>query len=394
MKNTEYWKKRAKIAGRRINESPAYTIPTWPVRKVSNLIGKGIFWGLGKLDKKPPIARFIEYDEDNKKKISGKEKIYTSDDILDGVLDKIAKEKDQNKPKFTAEYFEKNGVLDDIKNLINNQIIDEKDEKSLFGIANKENNGLHTKFVEESNEKIKVHGKGVINYDLITRNERNRIAGQITVFTKKYLEKKPKDIQLIEDEDLNGKDDGPGPLKKYIEDGIKREEISNIKALLIPAILIITGVLALACAAATPIGLGVGIGCLVLGVFAAVSVLVHKYKELSVDKLTSTIQQEEKDRFKNLEQEVADEKSRRQEEKARGKISTGENPGQNPAPYIDPNIVTTQLLQQQLLQQPLNNIHPLAGVQHGEALGPKENQHQQNLINQQQQSGSGALNAP
>jgi hypothetical protein len=328
MDNKEFYKKRLKIAQKNVQESPFYTVPSWPVRKVVGLLGLGIAKLTSIKVEKPPIARFVEYGKDNKKKISGRERLLNYDDVLDGVLQKMSDAKDplnQSKSKFDNKYLKKTGI-ENIKNLINEEI------SEILNRDNKPENQLPgSHFVDESNERVKISNKGIIDYNTKTNNEKTRVAKQISYFVQKYLEKKPEDKQFIEREDLEGPDNTPGPLKKYLEDRIKRDELSYIKALLIPAIATIPGVVTLAVAFMYPIGLGlgIGIGLVVLGVVSAISVLVYKKKEMSVDKLTQTIQQEDQDRFKQLEQEVEQEKIRRQEEKERGKTSTGENPAQN-----------------------------------------------------------------
>jgi hypothetical protein len=372
MKNSEYYKKKTKIAKKNITESSAYKIPIWPIRKTSNILTKSTFWAIRKLEKEHPIARFVEYEKDDKKKVNGREKKYIVDDILDGVLKRIAeskKELNKDESKFTSEYFKDNDSLNEIKNLIENQINDEKDEKSLFKIANKDNNVFQTHFVEESNWKIKVHGKGIINYDKIIKNERNRLANQISVFTQKYLEKKPKDRQFIEEEDLNS-DNGSSSLKKYIEDRIKREEISYLKVIMVALPVLAVGV-TMCVALSNPVTLAIGALLICASTLVMIGSAVYKNSELSVDKLTNTIKQENQDRFENLKKEVQLEKIRRKEEKERGVISTGLKPKSN--------------LPLSTLDAQDNNIPILDGVSRTSESDDKFN-HQQNLQNSKKSS--------
>lgn len=333
MENKEFYKKRLKIIRKNISESPFYSVPSWPFKKVIDILGSGVAKVSSIKAKKTPIARFMEYNDDNNSKtVRGREKIYTYEDMLDGILKGMSEVKDQNdhtKLKFTPKFFKETESSNDIKDLIDGEI-----HNLLKKDNDPKNKIFKTHFKDESNERVKVSNRGIIDYSVVTNKERGRVANQLCFFVQKYLEKKPEDKQFIEKEDLEGPDDSPGPLKKYIEDKMKRDELSYRKVGMLSAAVLMIGVTTTLVALANPIGVAIGSILIAIAVLSVVGAVVYKNKERSLEKLTKTIQDEDKRRFEEMKQEVEQEKMTRKEEKERGKTSTGANPGQYEIPVI------------------------------------------------------------
>ena len=353
MKNGEFYKKRLKIARKKVEESTAYTIPSWPFRKIINLLGAGITKIPTIVPKDRPIARFIEEEKDEdeskkqkkdvwKRKVNSEPKFYNFSDIQSEVLKKIMESRDANNS---------NNELDakSILHIMNDCISGEKNQESLLSKQNKRNENFSKSMIrDESDERIRESGGKNIYYDKQLGGEKNRIANELSYYIEKYLEKKPKDKQFIEPEDLECQDGEKTlhPLSDYIEHHTKRDKISYIKVCMVALPVIAVGVM-MAVAITNPIVVCIGAALIALGALAVIATAVYKNKGMDKKKFTETIRNEEVKRFEELKQEVQGEMNRRQEEKNEKKTTTGvtsnvqqtqllnTNPNENDLPSLD-----------------------------------------------------------
>ena len=389
MKNSEFYKKRLKTARKKldfdIEGNEVYTWPLWPFRKITNLLGAGITKIPKVVSKEMPIARFIEEEKNEDKskkqkndvwktKVGSKAKFYNFSDIKSEVLKKIMDSRTEGNTQNQKNTLNAESIL----HIMNDCISGENNKESLLSKQNEgKKNFLKSMIRNESNAKIRKSDGKNIDYNTELGENKNTIARKLNYYIKKYLEKKPKDRQFIEPEDLECKDGEKTlhPLSDYIDHHMKKDRISYGRLLFGSALMISIGVM-MVVAMTNPIVVGIGATLIALGALAVIATAVYKNKGMDKKKFTKTIRDEEVERFEKLKQEVEEETNRRQEEKNERKMTTGANSEEQ----------QTQLLNPLVKQE--GGFPSLDGIQLVDPNTQQNlNQHQQNLANQQPNVG-------
>lgn len=325
-----------KLLKEQVRRNEVYRAVKYVPEKILNVFS----WGARKIPgmvKTPPIARFVEYDKNGNKIKGGRVKDCTYEDIIGMVISKISDQKDpQGQPLFDSKYLtssEDGNSFKKIRELIDSEISGELTKKV-------EKDAIQpNKYVDGSKEIVLTHNGKRINYEEQIKHERDRVANQLNIYIKKYLEKKPKDRQFIENEDKE-------VLDKYLKYHMERDEIAYKKVVMVAApvaavgSLFILGSLALS-GLAGGIVLGIGILLIAAAVLAVLGTVLYKNKEMSINDMTQTIKDEHEKRFEEMKQEEKEKK----EEKKRGKFTAGEIPdGEIPPSVSNPDSENASLV--------------------------------------------------
>ncbi len=269
--------------------SPFYRLPVEKVAfGLSDLIFKGITKIPGVVEKKKPIALIQEQDKDGKN--IGRPREYTSDKIIDDVLEKIRGNKLQ-KGILLSDLTDKDGKpSDDGKKRIRG-IIDDLCRNELIKRAKQSSTNQTRRFVDVSNESFQDHNGNDAGSWSDINEARDKFASEVHENLVKYLSSKPKGKQFLEDEDFDEGKSGVFRIRKYIDDRTKRKDtsyaVSGAIIMTVASLAITTIIIGMA----NPIALAVGIAVLSICAIAFCGMFIYKNRD-KIKGLTETIDRE------------------------------------------------------------------------------------------------------